>query len=320
MQNIRVAVFDQWMPIHYLRDLPEPTVDDPSDWAASLGGLKFTEFWEGPYGERECKVDDPRLETELKRLTTFKTCPICRSATSSLPGLLQRESIQVCLKCGYWGGIGFRDWNSHQHPHPRRGVIGRYRPLEPLSAQATEYLVSHLRRYPEQLPKISSGRAEGFVMDLLSDYLNCETRVLGGVKDGGVDGYVLRGNDVRSIVQIKWHESTSKAESVRVVREVAGTLLARNIPSGILVSNKRKFSPSAEKEANEISKLSIEGLGRINLELMDYENLLDMLEITNTKLTETMEMSDWFTIDTREECVFDGAARISERLARNYME
>lgn len=320
MKDLRIAVFDDWIPFHYDYHQPEMKMDDPSDWAASSGMLKFSPFFEGRNGERECTVDDPRLQKEVKRLVAYKTCPICRAKTSKVLSSVEDEDIQVCVKCGYWGGIGFREWNSHQHQYPLRGVIGRYKALDPLSAQTTDYLVSHLRKHPKDLPNISPRRAEGFVMDLLSDYLNCETRVLGGVKDGGVDGYIVKGDDVSSIIQVKWHESLNRAESVKVVREVAGTLLARNVPKGILVSNRERFSAPARKEAQEISKLSIEGLGRINLELMDYQNILDMLEITNTKLSENMSVSDWYHIDGEKWCVFDGAARISERTAMKYME
>ena len=97
------------------------------------------------------------------------------------------EQIFVCLKCGFWGGRGSRMDNVYETT-PLRGVLGIYKPLMPLNELKTEYLVSHLKKHPDQLPNIGSKRAEQFVMDLLSDYLNCEVKPIGGFKDKGVDG------------------------------------------------------------------------------------------------------------------------------------
>jgi len=307
------------MPTHYDYNQPDMLVDEPSDWATSLGGLKFSQPFEVHGGKRFCRVEDTRLQKELYRLTKFQTCPICRNSTTRVESFVEDENIQLCLGCGYWGGIGFREWNSHFHSHPKRGVIGRYKSIEPIDAQSTEYLATHLRRFPNQLTNISPARSETFVMDLLSDYLGCEVRTLGGIKDGGVDGYILKGSSISTIVQVKWHESTNKAEGVKVVREVAGTLLARHVPQGILVSNRKKFSKPALQEAKSISELSLNDLGQIKLDLMDYQNILDMLEITSAKLTQNMGVNDWFKFDLEEECIFDGAAMISEDYAQRFI-
>lgn len=320
MKDIRVAIFDQFIPTQYYPSQPEMTADKPSAWATSLGELNFSPAFQDSSGKSYCRVDDERLQRELHRLTKFKTCSICRSPTTQIESLVEDENIQLCLKCGYWGGIGFREWNSHLHSQPRRGVIGRYKTIQPIDAQSTEYLATHLRRFPKDLINISPKRSETFVMDLLSDYLNCEVKSLGGTKDGGIDGFILKGNDIGTIIQVKWHESTGKAESVKVVREVAGTLLARHVPQGILVSNRKKYSEPAKQEAESISQLSIDGLGRINLQLIDYHNILDMLEITSTKATSNMGINDWFKFNLEDECIFDGAAMISEDYAKRFME
>jgi len=148
-------------------------------------------------------------------------------------------------------------------------------------------------------------------MDLLSEYLDCEVRPLGGVKDGGVDGYILRGDKVGCIIQVKWRQTVEGAEGVGVVREVAGTLLARGVPNGILVSTRARYSNDAKSEANIVSSRRIDGLGKVELQLMDYYDILDMLELSSTKLTETMKVEDWFTVP-EDICVFDGAAMLSE--------
>ena len=271
----------------------------------------------GPDGKHYFQVHDSRVLDELQRIDKFKTCPICRGRVTLRITWVEDEKIYVCLSCGYWAGIGFRDWNSHLHAEPLRGVIGRYSLLQPLDLAQTNYLVTHLRRTPKDLTKISPKRAETFVMDLLSDYLGCEVRPLGGVKDGGIDGYILKGETMKCIVQVKWRQSEKGAEGVSVVREVAGTLLARNVPNGILVSTRSRYSRDAKSEAQLVSSRHVGGVGKLDLQLFDYQNIIDMLELSSVKLTNDMKIEDWFTVSD-EICVFDGAALLSEDFV-NYM-
>lgn len=318
MKSIKIAIFDEWWPVRYEHTHPRPKLDEPTQWARFMDVPRFTEFWEGPDGRKWCEVRDDRVLDELQRLITFKTCPICRTHMHLRDTGIEGEEIYICLSCGYWGGIGFREWNFHDHLHPMRGAIGRYTPIIPIDNQQTEYLITHLRRSPKDLTKISPKRAEKFVVDLLSDYLDCEVRVLGGVKDGGIDGFILKGDRMSCIIQVKWRESAVGAEGVKVVREVAGTLIARGVPSGILVSNRIRYSDDARREAKEISKREITGLGQLSLSLMNYQDVIDMLELSATKLTADMTIKDWFKI-RGDICVFDGAAKISEELVKKFL-
>lgn len=310
MSSIRVAVFDEWWPVRYNKDHPVPIKDEPSDWAKLMDSPQLSPPSQ-MNGKLYYQVQDSRVLDELQRIDTFQTCPICRNRVTLRDTLVEDEKIFVCLSCGYWAGIGFREWNSHHHAEPLRGAIGRYSSIQPLDQAQTEYLVTHLRRTPKDLTKISPKRAETFVMDLLTDYLGCEVHVLGGVKDRGIDGYILRGNKMGCIIQVKWRQSKEGAEGVGVVREVAGTLLARGVPSGILVSTRHRFSKDAKAEAQIVSDRQVEGLGKLDLQLMDYQNIIDMLELTSTRLTASMKVEDWFNVP-EDICVFDGAALLSE--------
>lgn len=317
MNHIRVAVFDDWWPVRYDKKHPVPQVDSPSEWAKLMANPRLSAPDRAPSGETYYQVSDERVLDELQRIDRFRTCPICRTSVTLRDSDIDGERIYVCLHCGYWSGIGYRDWNSHFHRDPLRGAIARYKPLWPLDQAQTDYLVTHLRRTPKDLTKISPKRAEGFVMDLLSDYLKCEVRALGGVKDKGVDGYILRGDDVSCIVQVKWRETTEGAERVGVVREVAGTLLARGVPAGILVSTRVRYSKDAQEEAQAVAQREVSGLGRMNLRLLDYHDILDMLEISATRLSEQMSVEDWFRVPA-DICVFDGAAMLSEKFVQQF--
>jgi hypothetical protein len=167
---------------------------------------------------------------------------------------------------------------------------------------------------PSDLNRISPKRAERFVMDLLSTVLECEVRAVGGPQDGGVDGYVVRSDTVRSIVQVKWHGDTTKTEGVSIVREVAGTLLAQGLPDGIIVSTRDHFSRAAIDTAEKIEQREVLGIGKLRLQLVDYYLILDMLEITTRKLTLGLAAEDWFPMAAHDDCcVFDGASRVSLR-------
>lgn len=305
MKSPRIAIFDEWWPLHIGDEVNDPAVDEPTSWARFSESPKLKGYVDGHY-----VVDDHRAIDEIHRLIKFKTCPICRVKMGLIPEY-SLDDLLLCMKCGYWGGRGYRDWGSHfmQSIHPPRGVISRYKPLSPIDKEKNEYLITHLRRFPRDMTKISPLRVERFVVDLLADYLDCEVKAIGGSKDNGVDGYILKGNVIRSIVQVKWRQDMNRAEGVKVVREVAGTLLARGIPSGILVSNRVHYSKPAIAEAESISKLHITELGKMNLSLYDYHTIIDMLEISNTKLTAKMSVDDWFKISDRI-CVFDGASSI----------
>jgi hypothetical protein len=72
------------------------------------------------------------------------------------------------------------------------------------------------------------------------------------------------------------------------------------------VSTRQQFSATAKAEADVISTRRIDGIGRLSLTLMDYNNLLGMLEIANVNLTQSISPEDWlpFTQDA-DDCVFD---------------
>jgi len=317
MSTPRIAIFDDWWPFHIGTESNNAVEDKPSHWAETLSCPQFTST-SSTTGEREYVIRDANATNEIHRLTKFKTCPICRQPMESISSI-ENEVLLLCLRCGYWGGRGFREWNSHRQAVPLRGVISRYQPLKSIANESTEYLITHLRKSPHDMTKISPLRAERFVMDLLSDYLDCEVKPLGGTKDNGIDGYIVKNDTVNTIIQVKWHANTNKAEGVSVVREVAGTLLARRVPNGIIVSNRIRFSKPSAFESESVSGLTVSGIGQLNLSLLDYHDVIDMLEISNIKLTTNMKAEDWFKISD-DICVFDGAARLSERQVRKYGE
>lgn len=306
MSKPRIAIFDDWLPFHVGINQDAPEENNPIKWNEFMMAPNF-ELTYDDGKEKSYRLTDERAISEVLRLLKYKTCPICRT-NMDIKEQEFNETILVCLSCGFWGGRGSRMDNVYEKI-PLRGVLGIYRPLSPIKDIDTQNLVMELKRNPSAMNKISPQRAEKFVVDLIGDYLDCEVKPIGGTKDGGVDGYIIKNNKIKSIIQVKWRESTKGAESVSVIREVAGTLLARGVPSGILVSNRDHFSPDAKADANEVSKRKLNGLGRMKLTLYDYHNILDMLDFSHVKLTDRMSLKDWYKIENAYE-VFEGAAKL----------
>lgn len=131
-------------------------------------------------------------------------------------------------------------------------------------------------------------------MRLLAEVLQGEVRHVGGTRDRGVDGYIVVGESIRSIVQVKWHRSTHKAERVGVVREIAGTLLARGVPNGLLVTTSERLSPDAQREIEAVNSRVVTNIGRINVDAATYSDLLDMLELAWARRGEDfMKVNPW---------------------------
>lgn len=223
-------------------------------------------------------VADRPTETasEVLRLVDEGTCRYCGIPMRDISEFFGR--MLVCSACGYWGGRGTRDLGNGPWNH--RGALGVVR-LYDLNAPELPLgpLLRHLRSVPDSLLQLSPFRAERVVMDLLKESLACEVRPVGGVKDGGVDGYIVAGDELKTIVQVRWHRDTRRAESVRVVREIAGTLVARGVPHGLLVTTRERMSPDGEEEIAQIARKELVGLGPLRLEVRTYQDVLDMLEL-----------------------------------------
>jgi hypothetical protein len=168
--------------------------------------------------------------------------------------------LLVCTSCNYWGGKGTR-------PHPgsqKRGLLGRYSFISNPDSVPLERLLNHFRTHPTDLLSLSPRKAESIVAAILKEVLDCEVRLVGGVKDDGIDALIHAADGTKTIVQVKWRESSKKSESVSVVREVGGTILARGIPKAIVISTRKQFSWAARWEAKLISQQELVGIGRLD--------------------------------------------------------
>jgi hypothetical protein len=223
---------------------------------------------------REHHAYDSAAEKEIFRVLTFKTCPFCRSSMVEMTP--DSGKIYVCTACFYWAGRGARP---HGIPLSRAN-LGRINFVNNPEEVPLELLINHLARNTDKLLGLSPNQAEKILPSVLSDYLSCEVKAFGVTHDKGIDALAMRGEKEKMLIQIKWHEDKQKTEGVGVVREVGGTLLARGLPNGWLVSTRQKFSKEARKEASLISEREILGIGPLQMDLKSFADIIDMFEIS----------------------------------------
>lgn len=239
---------------------------------------------------------DAATNAEVLRLMRERTCAYCRSPMRSLSGV--EGYALLCAQCGYWGGRGQRHGGPYNRIAPgeadenryRKGTLGRVRYVDLDSAEVqTKHLIEYLRRVPDAMFELSPLKAERFVMDLLREALECEVRPVGGSNDGGVDGFIVAGDAIKTIVQVKWHRARRRSEGVRLVREIAGTLVARGVPHGLLVTTSERVSAAGQREIAEIGGREILGIGPMRLDVRTYNDVIDMLELASAKTNADFE-------------------------------
>jgi hypothetical protein len=200
------------------------------------------------------------------------------------------DYVALCDLCGFYFGKGEKEnliWDPYPHPGPDglRGVVGltTYKDLNELEVESGE-LISVLNDCPEWIKYVDPFKAENLVCKLLHDAYGWDVAHIGGRRDKGIDAIAVMSDAGRAIVQIKWRQDHTVAESVRTVRELAGTLLNHGIPQGLLVTTARDLSAPAQAEAEAIASREIVGIGRLDIDWRSYSNVLDMLEIASTNV------------------------------------
>lgn len=282
--TIRIPVFNEEYLFNVYEEI-DPKEDTPDlKWIDSKWE---PEVWESYVGPRYDKVSFH----ELARLLKFRTCPFCREGMKQiLDDPSQLGVVLVCTNCFYWGGRGTR--GQVEGPTNNRGILGRLSFTENPDEVPLEALIQHLALNSDKIIGLTPKQAEKVVPIILKDYMMCEVLAIGGTKDGGIDALAIKSNKEKIIVQIKWRENTNGAESVSLVREVGGTLLARGIPSGLIISTRKRFSPNAITEADLISQREILSIGMLNLELKNFNDLIDMFEVSALKRKDIIKPQD----------------------------
>jgi restriction system protein len=240
------------------------------------------------------------LTAEAVAAIKTRTCRFCSTPLTRLDHW-QNDMLLVCNECGYWAGRGTRIGG----PADNRVVRGVLDFID-LNEATLEQLLLSISSLPDRLRRMDPFRAEKIMADLLAEHLDCEVRPVGGRRDGGVDGYILAGDGTRSIVQVKWRETGAKGETVSVVRELAGTMLARGEPSALLVTTRNRMSKPASREMELIGEREVVGLGKLRIDAMVYQDIIDMLDLAWTRRGGDFQaVTPWLRQATDEGATYD---------------
>jgi hypothetical protein len=290
--DLRIPVFDDYI-VFNIGNAVEIDSDIPiPEWMSG--------DWKPPEGRLEA---GKAAKLEVFRLTTFKTCPFCRTAMTRVCEGEQPGILLVCESCNYWGGRGTREWGAGAADN--RGTLGRYQFIKDAEAVPMDGLLRHFNNHPKDLYSLSPFKAEEMVIAIIKEALDCDARLIGGVKDNGVDGVIVKNDSISTVIQIKWRESSLKTESVSVVREVAGTLLARGVPKAMIVSTASRFTKDAKAEAEGISQRIVTDVGQIELDLKAYDELVGMLGVATRKINDGRDPKTIITDYQADCCLFD---------------
>ncbi|WBX72938.1 restriction endonuclease [Tenacibaculum pacificus] len=287
-EQLRIPVFEKEFLFNIRNELIVK-IDEPNNKWIDTDWRPENDGWDPDLKRHLLGLQyDSIAENEVFRLLKFRTCPYCRT---SMEKLVLPENLGiafVCKNCFYWGGRGTRPGG----PTNTRGNLGRLNFISNPDDVKLELLINHLQQNVDRLYNLTPRQAEKLMPSVLSDYLKCEVKGIGGTKDGGIDALAILGENEKMIIQIKWREKKKGAEAVSVVREVGGTLLARKIPKGLIISTRKKFSKTAIEEANLISQHEIIEMGKIELKLNDFNDLIDMFNISSKIRNENLNSEE----------------------------
>ncbi|KJK11771.1 hypothetical protein UB45_10980 [Terrabacter sp. 28] len=256
------------------------------------------ELHDGDLGQALQQIGGPARTLTAEAIAAIATrkCRFCRGDLDQLEHWYD-GTLLLCQECGYWAGRGTRVGG----PADNRVVRGVVDFIDPDEA-TLDQLVRSMSSLPERLRGLNPFRAEKLMMDLLGETFDCEVRPVGGRHDGGVDGYVLASDGTRTIVQVKWRETGNRGESVSVVRELAGTMIARGEPSALLVTTRNWMSKPAQAEMSVVGQREVLGLGKLQIDALVYQDIIDMLQLAWTRRGGDFEsVTPWLRLGSDDE-------------------
>jgi restriction system protein len=176
------------------------------------------------------------------------------------------------------------------------------------SALPIDELRKHLARFWEHRKYISAQQAEELVASVLRDHYGGDVlRVTANVNapDGGIDLLIVSdGGLVRRAVQVK-RRISQDVEPVEDVRNFIGAMLLSGNDNGVFVTTATRFSRGAATTATNV-KLARK---RLNVELIDGEQILELLEFSNLQASVKLPP----LVDLDQEWTSDDGMRVNAR-------
>jgi hypothetical protein len=232
----------------------------------------------------------------------FEHCPYCKTSLHK-PFYHHRTTqnsdfgevcVRECPTCGWWEHSDQYELNI-EGEHYRSREVRRHGLLREFSVGGSEVPVEALRKHvvnhPDSIYYISPSKMECLVADVWKDFMDCEAIHVGGPNDQGIDVILVDG-DYRYAIQVKRRSSSTKAESVKTIREFIGAMILAGEVRGIALTTAPHFSHAALKAAASIADVStIE-----QIDLVDGKRFVDVCKATAASHVRPWEQ---FTNDLR---------------------
>lgn len=237
-------------------------------------------------------VDSDSGEINFPYAIATNQCPICVGNFVDLVHLKSDAityGLHLCAQCGWWhfhedhrlfvsesGDLGeqrklhfARWWEMHHAALERIDLSDESMPIETLRA--------HLTRYWDQRTALTAQQAEDLVASVLREQHGGDVIRLSAnanAADGGIDLVLISdGGNIRRAVQVK-RRLKRDMEGVQEVRNFIGAMVLSGERRGTFVTTASRFSRVARKlpASPNLSR------AKLNLELLDGEQLLELLE------------------------------------------
>ena len=218
---------------------------------------------------------------DVRRRSLLAKCPFCGGAISITENHFDTGAgsvsltTRICSTCGYWTTDRCEGWTvdtsaSGYFTELREPILftfGRIQQDDPLF-EILHYVKSNKLGVLDMNPN----RFEQLVGAILNECFCCDVTHVGRTNDGGTDLFFIQ-NDEKVLVQVKRRSKQNSCESVRVVRELIGTMTIEQSRKGILVTTADHFSDNSMAVKKRLySEQNIE------IDLIDRSRLFHLLD------------------------------------------
>ena len=223
------------------------------------------------------------------RPETFTRCPMCngelttrsvehsrfwRDSGDAMPDPDGTE-LSTCAKCRWWGlrergdnisslsgwdtlasGI-VRRWDLDSHDLPIDALISHFKNIRTIEFRVLDPTV--FEKLVAECLKVEYGPCEVY-----------HVGARGGAGDGGVDIYIVKGNE-DWLIQVK-RRISDRPEPITTIRELNGVLLREGKTRGMVVTSAPRYTQGAKDETN------IQTVGPYCIKLLNSGHVFEMIE------------------------------------------